>query len=421
MVSSLALAVLACELVYVFDGHGYQVDMHMYFFAALAVVAGWCDWRALVGYSAIVAVHHLGLNYVMPTAVFPSSGPDLERVGIHAIILVVQTGVLVWIVRTLQQSFHDATDALDSARAAEAETKAMSQREAAIKEEEIRQVLRRDELAKSLITQVQNMTKGFNQNAHEIAQAAKGLSGAVQETTRTTAKVTTYAQAAARNVNTAASGTGELAHSIQEINTQVARSAEIAGSAATAASATSENISVLTDAASRIGDVIVLIREIAAQTNLLALNATIEAARAGDAGKGFAVVATEVKSLANQTARATDEIAAKVNEIQSATTVTVSSISEIVQTIELIRQSTTAIAGAVSQQGAATQDIAANTIEAANGTVEVTQQIATISAAAHETGAAAEQLRALSDDLAHRSMVLESEVGSFVEKMRSVS
>ncbi|MDC7683153.1 methyl-accepting chemotaxis protein [Asticcacaulis sp. BYS171W] len=419
IVTSLALAAMVGLMVYVFDGHTYQIDMHMYFFAALALVAGWCDWRALVAYSALVAVHHLGLNFLLPAAVFPTSQPDLLRVVLHAVILVLQTSLLVWLVMTLERSFAEADDALEAARAAEAEARDLSARQDRIKEEELRRIRERDALAGALIDRVQDLTRGFNHTSHEMAQAAASLSDSVKRTNHAAASVTDTARNASDNVQTVAAGAEELAHSIRHINDQVSHSAAVAASAAEEAAATNDNISVLTGAAARIGDVIELIRAIAAQTNLLALNATIEAARAGDSGKGFAVVATEVKSLATQTAKATDEIAEKVSEIQSATHVTVASIGRIVSTIEMIRASTVAIADAVEQQGSATQDIASNTVRAASGTTEVSAQMSTVSHGAQETGVASEQLRGLSNALADQARALETEVADFVGKLKA--
>ncbi|WP_343221311.1 methyl-accepting chemotaxis protein [Oharaeibacter diazotrophicus] len=193
----------------------------------------------------------------------------------------------------------------------------------------------------------------------------------------------------------------------------------MASAAAREAEASTQNVQALAHSAQQIGEVVELISNIAAQTNLLALNATIEAARAGEAGRGFAVVAAEVKELANQTAKATEEIGRKIGEIQTATGTTVDSISRIVRTIGSIQQSASAIAGAVEEQGAATEEIASNTQRAATGTTDVTGNIAGVGTAAEMTGTASTQLMGLSGKLSDQSRVLQQEVADFVEGLRA--
>jgi methyl-accepting chemotaxis protein len=178
-------------------------------------------------------------------------------------------------------------------------------------------------------------------------------------------------------------------------------------------------VKALSEAAAKIGEVVDLINNIAGQTNLLALNATIEAARAGEAGRGFAVVASEVKQLASQTARATEEIRTKIEEIQSATNRTVGSIDNIVRTIGDIRQISTVIASAIEEQGAATRDISSNTHLAARGTEDVTNNINGVSRAAEMTGAASTQLMGLSGNLSTQATELQYEVADFVKQLRA--
>jgi methyl-accepting chemotaxis protein len=262
------------------------------------------------------------------------------------------------------------------------------------------------------------LADSFVQSSQDVAGAANALSGTAHETARQVQVVAQAAEVASANVTTVAAGADELSASIREINAQVAHSATMASAAAEEAIRTDQNIRDLAVAAQKIGDVVALIQAIASQTNLLALNATIESARAGEAGKGFAVVASEVKALAQQTGRATDEISAKIGEIQAATDIAVGSISSIVHQIETIREVTTAIAGAVEEQGAATNEIAANTQRAATGATDVTSTISDVGAAAQETGVASNRLMTLSGDLSEQSERLKTEVESFVRNLR---
>ncbi|WP_042699503.1 methyl-accepting chemotaxis protein, partial [Azospirillum sp. B506] len=222
------------------------------------------------------------------------------------------------------------------------------------------------------------------------------------------------------HVQTVASATEELSASIREIGRQVSTSTRISGDAVTQADQTNASMQALVETAHQIGAVVDLINSIAGQTNLLALNATIEAARAGEAGKGFAVVASEVKALATQTARATDEIQAKVKEIQSATAGAQTAIQGIGQTIGQISEITTTIAAAIEEQGAATRDIAGNVMEAARGTGEVSSNIAGVTRSVSETGSAASNVHSASNELTRDAEKLRGEVMSFIASVRAV-
>jgi methyl-accepting chemotaxis protein len=178
-------------------------------------------------------------------------------------------------------------------------------------------------------------------------------------------------------------------------------------------------VKALAEAAQKIGDVVKLINDIAGQTNLLALNATIEAARAGEAGKGFAVVASEVKSLATQTAKATEDIANQVKAIQSATGDSVAAIEGITTTITRINEIATTVASAVEEQGAATKEIARNVQQASAGTTEVSRNISGVTQAAGETGAASSQVLGAASDLAKQGETLRAEVSRFLADIRA--
>jgi methyl-accepting chemotaxis protein len=268
-------------------------------------------------------------------------------------------------------------------------------------------------------TSMGDIAERFAVYAEEMTEASGCLADSAANASAQASAVTTAAHRAAANVQTAASGAEELAASIAEISTQVSASVRTAEKAAEEAEQTDQNVRSLSEAATRIGDVVNLIRDIAEQTNLLALNATIEAARAGEAGRGFAVVASEVKQLATQTAKATDEIGSKIGEIQVATDHTVSSIRRILDIIETIRSVTSAIEGSVEEQSTATQEIATNAQGAATSTQEVTNNMDGVHAAADRTGSAATNIKTLAERLQKRTGKLQSEVAEFVETLRT--
>jgi methyl-accepting chemotaxis protein len=253
----------------------------------------------------------------------------------------------------------------------------------------------------------------------ELQATAQSMSSTAEQTSRRATAVAAASEQASTNVQTVAAASEELSSSITEISRQVAESAKIAGQAVTDASHTNDQVQTLAEAAQKIGEVVKLINDIAGQTNLLALNATIEAARAGEAGKGFAVVASEVKSLATQTAKATEDIAAQVKAIQSATSDSVSAIGGITSTISRLSEIATTIASAVEEQGAATQEIARNVQEASAGTAEVSSNIAGVTEAAGETGAAAGQVLSASSELSKQSDSLRGQIDAFIAKVRA--
>ena len=255
--------------------------------------------------------------------------------------------------------------------------------------------------------------------AADMQAAARSMSTTAERTSEQAGVVATASSQATGNVQTVASAAEELSSSVAEIARQVATSACIANGAVEQAGRTNEIVRGLAAAAQSIGEVVGLIQSIAAQTNLLALNATIEAARAGDAGRGFAVVASEVKNLAAQTTRATEDIRGQIEGVQHATAEAVRAIGDIGKTIDQISEIAGSIAAAVEQQGAATREIAGNVMQAAQGTTEVSRNIEGVTRASGDVGTAAVHVRELAEQLSRQAETLRHEVGQFLINVRS--
>jgi len=257
------------------------------------------------------------------------------------------------------------------------------------------------------------------QSANSMQSTAQSMSSTADQSNALVNAVASAAEETSVNVQTVSSGTEQLSSSIEEISKQVVTSAAIAKKAVDEAGATDATVQSLADSASRISVVVDLIQTIASQTNLLALNATIEAARAGEAGRGFAVVASEVKSLASQTAKATEEIRTQIASMQQVTTSAVGAIQGIGRIIGEINDVTTTIAAAVEEQGAATREIARNIQHAAGGTSEVSSNIVGVSTASAEAGAAANEVLGASDALRREADLLRGEIDAFLNNMRA--
>jgi methyl-accepting chemotaxis protein len=264
---------------------------------------------------------------------------------------------------------------------------------------------------------VKEVVKIVSSASTEMKASAESLAASSEETAVQSTTVAAASEEVTANVQTVASAAEQLAASVHEVSSQVTDSSRISREAVSETERTNLTVQGLAEAAQKIGDVVNLISDIAGQTNLLALNATIEAARAGEAGKGFAVVASEVKSLATQTAKATEDIASQVGAIQGATNEAVSAIQGIGQTIGRINEIATSISSAVEEQSAATAENSRNVQEAANGTQEVSSNISGVSMAANESGQAAGQVLTAAESLAHEGEQMHQKVQEFVDSL----
>jgi methyl-accepting chemotaxis protein len=274
------------------------------------------------------------------------------------------------------------------------------------------------ELTEKFDVTVTGTVQGTASSATEMQSTAESMSAIAEQTQRQATAVAAASEEASSNVQTVAAAAEELSSSIHEISRQVSQSTQVAQGAAEEAERANAMVQGLADAASKIGEVVHLINDIASQTNLLALNATIEAARAGDAGKGFAVVANEVKSLANQTAKATDEISQQIASVQGATQDAVTAIQSITKVISQVNEISTAIASAVEEQGAATQEIARNAQQASGATAEVSGHINGVTQGASETGKAAGHVLEAAETLTKQAELLRKEVDDFLADVK---
>lgn len=310
-------------------------------------------------------------------------------------------------------AYTDFKEALRKAKALEAEIQQREQRA----EEDRKQMMR--DLADQFEEAVGGIVTTVASAATELNSSAQTMSDVSEKGTTQATSVAAASEEASANVSSVAAASEEMSQTINEITVQVENASRVTGSAVSQSSGTRAEMTELADKARQIGQVVSLISEIAEQTNLLALNATIEAARAGEAGKGFSVVASEVKELANQTAKATEDITRQIEEMQAATEKSVESIDGIGKVIGQLNESSTAIAAAMEEQGATTTEIARNVNEAAAGTSEVSHAIAGLTASAEDAGSAAREVLATSGELSQLAENLKTEVDRFLMTVRA--
>jgi len=319
-----------------------------------------------------------------------------------------------------QDEIGEMADAVQVFKTSMTENERMRAEQAEIEQRQARQrKADMNQLADQFEAAVGQIVEGVSSASTELEASANTLTNTATRSQELATTVAAASEEASTNVQSVASATEELSSSVTEISRQVQESARMANDAVGQARTTNDQVSELSKAAARIGDVIELINTIAGQTNLLALNATIEAARAGEAGRGFAVVASEVKALAEQTAKATGEIDQQISGIQDATQRSVKAIKTISGTIEKLSEISSTIAAAVEEQGAATQEISRNVQQAALGTQQVSSNVTDVQRGATETGTASSQVLSAAKSLSQDSNRLRLELDRFLINVRA--
>ncbi len=396
----------------------YQLDAHMLYFVLAALLLTYFCWATLLAACLHTAIQHFTFNIFLPFYLYPN-GTDWLRFGYHATILTIQLLGTGYLAIRVHRMFSEGKKMIATVEAASKHAESLRQEQERIQAAEAERNAQRLRQTEEFVSAMHGIAKGFVASSEDVSASAKQLLSTADETTRRAGAVQTAAGEAAANVQSVASTAEQLSGSVTEISGQVAKAVNAVDAAVKEATASSERVRDLAAAGQQIGDVVSMIKQIADQTNLLALNATIEAARAGEAGRGFSVVASEVKGLATQTAKATDEIARKVGEMQQATGMTVQSIDQIFSTINVIRDISGSIAAAVEEQSTATLQIAENCHRAADGTTKVTGNISSVGQAAGKTGTASASLMSLSSGLHDRATDLNKVVENFVQSVRA--
>src|ERR1700722_17880370 len=405
-------------LVLAFNGHPWQVEMHFYYFAVLAMLSGFCDWRVLALAAGLVSLHHLSLNFILPDLLYPS-GSDLLRVCVHAVVVVIEVAMLMFIGQTIRNAFSTAANARQYAEEAAAEVERISNQRQQDLVTTNKRVEVMGKLLKNFKAEMACSIIVLNKASYDLEQSADTLGATADHAKIQVAAASSASGETTAKVTSVADAGKELAKTIAEISATVAQSSRLTSDTVSLANTANQTITELTTAASEIGDMTGLISRIAAQTNLLALNAPIEAARAGAAGRGFAIVAQEVKALAFETAKATEDIASKTTGIQSTTERSAAAIEAILDMVRELDMLSARIAGAIDQQASATHEIAQNVDAAAIGVGNVTDSIGDIKSMAEQTAYATTGLRQSAVELAAQTKAIQERIMGFADDVRA--
>ena len=450
-VSRLVVGVLAAInpalLVFVFRGHPWQMDMHMFFFVSLASLALLCDWRPLLLASILIALHHILLDFVAPEWVFVGTG-NFERVLVHAVAVTGALAALSYmtvrlhaliiaqsLARTASERLAtDAKNAMVEARTAQAEAESTLAVAAAAEARAAAESRRRQDsekaaaatraadllmLAEQFESSVHAVVTSVGAAATELQAASIALNDLAHDSGRQSADVAQRANDASRAARAVAGSVAALSQSIAGIAASVDQQANLSARARSNSTVGDEAVRRLSGRATDIGEFTGRIEAIASHTNLLALNATIEAARAGEAGQGFAVVATEVKSLAGQAARATAEIKTLIEGVHGGARVVEGSLEDVSRAVDELADAAAGIRTMLAEQRRTAELLEENARHSAQGADEMASRIGEVAAVANEAGKLSSQVRDAVTDLIGQAISLEDATKTFVEHLKA--
>jgi methyl-accepting chemotaxis protein len=458
---TIAYALVTMPMLMVHAGSGvWQIDYHMYFFAVYAMLAIFVDWRPVLLAAGLTAVHHVVLDFVAPSSVFPDQSGlvGLPRVLVHAFIVVVECAVLFWMTRRVYALFVEsdqaaqlagieaqrANDALaeaqhlqaDLARESSAKTLALTSTETALDEarsaiyaaqaEEAARMKRdREALLRDISTRLQRAVGQtvdvLSRSSEQMLESARRAQDVVEDTSRAVVQVKDATQISSEMIVGVASATGQLSQSSTEIRDRMQHALDVARRASSQAAQCEQSAEMLKSAAERVGDVMQVIERVSDQTRLLALNAAIEAARAGDNGRGFAVVADEVRKLADTASTATRDVVDVVTSMRAASNDVAAAIASIGRSVDSLTDAASNVAAAVDEQSAASQQIAGSLRDASSGTDQIRASIDRVASVNGEVSSSAEIVLRSAHEIAQRSVELRENVSAVLAELVAVS
>lgn len=447
VVLAVAMALTSAGLVALYEGHGWQKDVHLYFATVIALLSSTFCWRTLAAAAGTTVLYILIAAIVAPEYLYGADG-DLLEAGFEIVAFLVLTAGLFWVTNQVQGLFlqvkeqHDisleeaekarsaeerATAAANEAHDAAAAAMASKEEAEALRAEQADQEARQAEEKKAMLEQ---LAREFEGSVQEIVREVAHMSADIKSTAvamqsqalqgrESAVRISAATETASNNVESVSGAATELSASTSEIAQQVDQATRLTNEAVEKSEHVSERISRLSERATEIGSVVSLITEIAEQTNLLALNATIEAARAGEVGKGFAVVATEVKNLAGESAKAAEGIHDRIGAVQEATEDAVAAMGSINDVIKSINHGSSAIAAAVEEQDAATHDIANSVRQASEGTKVAAEDAKTVEASACDSEQSVTTVLGAIEQLDALAATLSEQTDHFVNRVRA--